>query len=318
MNGLYLLLVSPHGLIRAHDLELGRDSDTGGQTTYVVELARALAADRRVERVDLVTRRVEDPHVAPDYARREEDLAPGARIVRLDFGPRRYLCKESLWPHLDLFADRILGHLRRIRRLPDVIHSHYADAGYVGATLESLLGAPLVHTGHSLGRVKRQRLREQGLSDEEIEERFRISRRIEAEEVALDHAALVVASTHQEVDEQYALYENHRIERVAVIPPGTDLSRFRPPADDEREPSIAAEIDRFLRRPEKPLVLAIARPDPRKNLTALVEAFGRHAELRELANLAIVAGTRDDLEQMKREPSRELRRLLVAIDRFAL
>jgi sucrose-phosphate synthase len=39
---LYILLISIHGLIRGHDLELGRDADTGGQTLYVVELARAL------------------------------------------------------------------------------------------------------------------------------------------------------------------------------------------------------------------------------------------------------------------------------------
>ena len=29
---IYPLLISVHGLIRGHDLELGRDSDTGGQT----------------------------------------------------------------------------------------------------------------------------------------------------------------------------------------------------------------------------------------------------------------------------------------------
>src|SRR5690606_19133888 len=171
-------MISPHGLIRGHDLELGRDADTGGQTKYVVELARALAADPRVDRVDLITRRVEDPRVSPDYAQPEEELAPGARIIRLDCGPRRYLRKEKLWPYLDQLADRVLAHLRRIRRLPDLLHSHYADGGWVGARLESLLRARLVHTGHSLGRVKLARLLEQGLAREEIEERFAIARRI--------------------------------------------------------------------------------------------------------------------------------------------
>ena len=42
-DGLHLVLISVHGLIRGHDLELGRDPDTGGQTLYVVELARALS-----------------------------------------------------------------------------------------------------------------------------------------------------------------------------------------------------------------------------------------------------------------------------------
>jgi len=29
-DGLYIMLISVHGLIRGHDLELGRDVDTGG------------------------------------------------------------------------------------------------------------------------------------------------------------------------------------------------------------------------------------------------------------------------------------------------
>ena len=42
-NGkLYIVLVSVHGLVRGHDLELGRDADTGGQTKYVIELLREL------------------------------------------------------------------------------------------------------------------------------------------------------------------------------------------------------------------------------------------------------------------------------------
>ena len=84
---LYLLLISIHGLIRGRDLELGRDADTGGQTLYVVELARALGECDEVERVDLVTRRVVDPTVDDDYARREEPLSDKVRIVRSDAGP---------------------------------------------------------------------------------------------------------------------------------------------------------------------------------------------------------------------------------------
>jgi sucrose-phosphate synthase len=65
-TGLYLLLISVHGLIRGDDLELGRDADTGGQTLYVVELARALAELPGVARVDLMTRRVVDPGAGED------------------------------------------------------------------------------------------------------------------------------------------------------------------------------------------------------------------------------------------------------------
>ncbi len=55
-DGLYIQLYSIHGLIRGQNLELGRDADTGGQTKYVLELAKTLSEDSRVERVELVTR----------------------------------------------------------------------------------------------------------------------------------------------------------------------------------------------------------------------------------------------------------------------
>ena len=55
-KGLYIQLYSIHGLIRGHDLELGRDADTGGQTKYVFELANTLSTYPEVEKVELVTR----------------------------------------------------------------------------------------------------------------------------------------------------------------------------------------------------------------------------------------------------------------------
>ena len=66
--GLYLMLLSVHGLVRGDAMELGRDADTGGQVTYVVELARALARRPEVARVDLVTRRIVDPRYDRAYA----------------------------------------------------------------------------------------------------------------------------------------------------------------------------------------------------------------------------------------------------------
>ncbi|NET73887.1 MAG: glycosyltransferase, partial [Sphaerospermopsis sp. SIO1G2] len=160
--GLYIILVSVHGLIRGENLELGRDADTGGQTKYVVELANALAKNPQVERVDLVTRLVHDSQVSPDYAQPIEKLSDKAQIIRLNCGPRRYLRKEVLWPHLDNMADELLRHIRKVGRIPNVIHTHYADAGYVGSRVAGWLGTPLVHTGHSLGRVKQERLLAQG------------------------------------------------------------------------------------------------------------------------------------------------------------
>ena len=310
-----ILMISIHGLIRGHDLELGRDADTGGQTTYVVELARALGARPEVRRVDLLTRRVADPRVDADYAREVEALSDKARLVRIPCGEDDYLPKEDLWDHLDEFVDRTLDHIRSLDRLPDVIHSHYADAGYVGSRLARLLGVPLVHTGHSLGRVKRRRLLADGLDREEIESRYNIARRIEAEEETLAAAELVITSTHQEIDEQYALYDYYLPDQMRVIPPGTDLDRFHPPTGDEWETSIAEDLERFLADARKPIVLALSRPDRRKNIVTLVEAFGGSEELRERANLVLVAGNRDDIRDLDVSGREALTEVLLAVDR---
>jgi len=244
-RGLYLILVTVHGLVRGQDMELGQDADTGGQIKYVLELARALAAHDDVERVDVLTRQVIDSKISPDYAEPVEELAPGAQIIRLPCGPRRYLRKEVLWPYLDSLADQALKHIRRVGRIPDVIHAHYADAGYIGRRLCSLLEVPLVFTGHSMGRVKLQRLKANGVSDEQIERQYHIGKRIEAEESALDLAELVITSTKQEVEEQYVLYDNNQPQRMVVIPPGVDLESFYPPRRGKFKPAIYEEISRF-------------------------------------------------------------------------
>ena len=216
---LYILLISVHGLIRGHDLELGRDADTGGQTLYVVELARALGERDDVERVDLVTRRVVDPGVSTDYAKELEQLSDKVRIVRIDAGPEEYIHKEQLWDYLDSFTDNLVEWIREQPRVPDVVHSHYADAGYVGVRVANLAAIPLVHTGHSLGRDKRKRLLAKGLSDEDIETRYNMSRRIDAEEELLANADLVITSTRNEIESQYRLYNYYHPDCMAVIPP---------------------------------------------------------------------------------------------------
>ncbi|MDX1741767.1 MAG: glycosyltransferase, partial [Rhodothermales bacterium] len=218
---LYIAQISIHGLVRGTDLELGRDADTGGQVQYVIDLSRRLAMHPEVDRVDLFTRQILDAKVSPDYAVPEEELGPGAQIIRLPCGPRRYFRKEVLWPYLDTFVDQLIGHVRAIGRTPDVVHGHYADGGYVGSRVAGLLGVPFIYTGHSLGRVKRRYLLEQGRDAERIDAYFHLPERIEAEEEALDAAAAVVTSTQHEIDNQYVLYDHYKTGRKVVIPPGT-------------------------------------------------------------------------------------------------
>ena len=313
----YLLLISIHGLIRGHDMELGRDADTGGQTKYVVDQARALAECDGVERVDLITQRLVDPKISDDYAVTIEPLSDKARIIRIDAKPEEYMPKEQLWDYLASFTDNLMAWLNEQPRMPDIVHSHYADAGYVGVRLTNLLGVPLVYTGHSLGRDKRYQLLAKGLSSEEIENTYNIAGRIDAEEAALANADLVIASTTNEIEEQYGLYDYYDPDCMVVIPPGTNLKQFYPPGEGENI-AFSSQLDRFLRQTGKPLILALSRPDERKNILTLLEVFGESDQLQQRANLLIVAGNRDEISDMGPGSRSVLTNILLSIDSYNL
>lgn len=315
---LYVLLISVHGLIRGEHLELGVDADTGGQCTYVLDLAKALAEHPQVGKVDLMTRLIEDPDVSPDYAQPEEPLSDKARIIRFPCGPKRYMRKETLWPHLDQMVDRCLHYLRQQGRLPDVIHSHYADAGYVGRQLSMLLGIPQVHTGHSLGKPKQDRLLSSGRKAANIEKQFNFERRIAEEQALIRHASMIVTSTRQEVELQYGMYSQPDPKRFRVIPPGTDTSRFSPPGRRPISGTLEQSINRFLENPKKPMILCICRPEVRKNIKGLVAAYGNNPALQRRANLVLVAGSRDNIRDLEKSQAAVLNELLLDIDTYDL
>ncbi|AQK98683.1 sucrose-phosphate synthase [Zea mays] len=380
---LYIVLISVHGLVRGENMELGRDSDTGGQVKYVVELARAMSMMPGVYRVDLFTRQVSSPDVDWSYGEPTEMLCAGsndgegmgesggAYIVRIPCGPRdKYLKKEALWPYLQEFVDGALAHILNMSKalgeqvgngrpvLPYVIHGHYADAGDVAALLSGALNVPMVLTGHSLGRNKLEQLLKQGrMSKEEIDSTYKIMRRIEGEELALDASELVITSTRQEIDEQWGLYDGFDVKlekvlrararrgvschgrympRMVVIPPGMDFSNVVVHEDIDGDgdvkddivglegaspksmPPIWAEVMRFLTNPHKPMILALSRPDPKKNITTLVKAFGECRPLRELANLTLIMGNRDDIDDMSAGNASVLTTVLKLIDKYDL
>ncbi len=327
---MYLQLVSVHGLIRGENVEMGRDADTGGQVRYVLELVRALSEFPGVEGVDLFTRRIKDKRVSSDYARKIEPLAPKCRLIRLACGGGRYLRKERLWPFLDDFVDAMISFTRREGRHPAVVHGHYADAGYVAKEVAAAFDVPFVFTGHSLGRPKLEYLLGDGWTQERAVKELNIDRRISVEQDCLSVADLVITSTRHERDQQWGKYFIDEGLRFEVIPPGTDLARFFPyydydmphPEIDERfkqaRVRMTKELGRFHINTQRPLILALCRPDRRKNIGALIDAYGRSKELQAIANLAVFAGIRDDIESMPDNEKQVLTDMLLAMDRFNL
>ncbi|MBE7210251.1 MAG: glycosyltransferase, partial [Gluconacetobacter diazotrophicus] len=308
-RSLFVMHLALQGCMRARDPEYGLTTDTGGHIRYVLDQVRALSARPDVDRVEVVTRGFRSATLGADYAVRDERIDDKSRLVRLFTRDPGYLRKEALEPEHESFLAALLAHLDTLPRLPDLLHAHYADAGLIASRLKTLLGIPFLFTAHSLGRVKREHQR---LAPEELAV---LERRIGFEETAIADADAILASSRDERDRQLGLYRGCDPGRVHTLPPGCDGNGFAAPFCP---PAIAAGLDRFLREPGRPVVLAIARPVRRKNLLGLVDAFGRSAALREAANLVLVAGTRDDLSTGSGEAAEELRSILVAIDRHDL
>ena len=326
----YIQMFSVHGLLRFGNMELGRDADTGGQIKYVVELSKALSQHKEVGQVDLFTRLIVDKRVSKDYAHPIEEVNDKFRIVRIQCGGRKYFRKELIWPHLDEYIDKTIKFIKRQKRIPDIVHGHYPDAGYVAMQLAEIFGVPFIYTGHSLGRSKLNRLLNDGMKERDIIKKFKIDDRIEMEEEALKKADLIIASTKQEVKTQYGQYQNKNIPKYRVIPPGLDIEKFYPfyhdmlPETTKEEiemyarASMLEELNRFFMHPDRTLVLSLCRPDKRKNIAGLIKAYGEDIELQSMANLAIFAGIRKDITKMEDNERGVLTEILLLMDKYDL
>ena len=100
----------------------------------------------------------------------------------------------------------------------DVIHSHYWISGQLGWLISERLGIPLVHTMHTMAKVK-------NLSLAESEKPEPQTRAIGEEQVVAASAALI-ANTAAESASLVSLYDACP-DNVYVVPPGVDLSTYK-------------------------------------------------------------------------------------------
>ncbi|WP_442863632.1 D-inositol-3-phosphate glycosyltransferase [Arthrobacter sp. FW305-BF8] len=193
-------------------MEQPGSGDAGGMNVYIRGLAAALA-DSGVE-VDIFTRATSAGQPAVEHPR------PGVRVHNVTAGPPRRLSKEELPDLLHCMVAEIERiHARQRHGRYDVIHSHYWLSGMAGLELSWLWDVPLVHTMHTMAKVKNLVLQ----SGEEPEP----WRREEGEHRIVDGATRLIANTGAEAAELVSHYDAGA-ERIDVAPPGVDLSVFTP------------------------------------------------------------------------------------------
>jgi D-inositol-3-phosphate glycosyltransferase len=245
--------------------------DAGGMNVYVVELSRRLAA-AGIE-VDVFTRATSSEQ-PPDV-----EIHPGVTVRHVAAGPFGGVSKDDLPGQLCMFAREVL----RIEAAHppgryDVLHSHYWLSGQVGALARDRWGVPLVHSMHTMARVKNLLLADGDTAEP--------AGRLIGEQQVVEAADLLIANTVQEARQLTTLYRAHP-ERVRVVHPGADLDVFRP--GDQR----AAR--RRLGLPEDALVVAfVGRIQPLKAPDVLVRAvadlLGRRGDLRSRLVVPLVGG----------------------------
>ncbi len=223
--------------------------DAGGMNVYVVETARRLA-ERGVE-VEIFTRATasDQPPVVT--------LCPGVHIRHVTAGPLEGLAKEDLPAQLCAFTAGVMR--AEVGHEPgwyDLVHSHYWLSGQVGWLARERWGVPLVHSAHTLAKVKNLMLAE-GDAPEPVA-------RIIGEEQVVAEADRLIASTADEADELITLYGADP-RRVSTIAPGVDLDVFTPGS------SHAARA-RLGLRPDALTLLFVGRIQPLKGPDVLLRA----------------------------------------------
>ncbi len=298
---MHIAFLNPQGNFDPLDSYWTEHPDFGGQLVYVKNVALALAA--LGHRVDVVTRRIDDPDWQ-EFAAAEDSYGGRVRILRIECGDdNRFLRKEELWPYLGRdWVPNIIDHYRREGGLPDAATGHYGDGGLAAALLQQGAYVPYTFTGHSLGAQKFDKLVAAGGDVAGLDAHYRFARRLEAERIAMNHAGVVITSTGQERFDQYGHAAYHGAidpsddERFAVIPPGVALDVFGKDVRHATEEETRRLVDERLARdlaPDRrslPAVVASSRLDPKKNPVVLARAFATSPELQEAANLIFITG----------------------------
>ncbi|CUU54187.1 D-inositol-3-phosphate glycosyltransferase [Parafrankia irregularis] len=255
-------------------LEQPGTGDAGGMNVYIIELSRQLAA--LGTEVEVFTRAVSSK--LPPTA----EIAPGVTVRHIPAGPFEDIGRAELPAWLCAFTANVLRtEAGQDAGWFDLVHSHYWLSGQVGLSAARRWGVPLVHTSHTLAKVKNASLADGDRPEPEL--------RLHGEQEVISGASRLIASTETERRHLVDLY-GAPPDTVDVVAPGVDLDVFRPAGDgDERAARARLGFD-----PDTQLLLFVGRIQPLKApdvlLAAAAELIRRDPERRSQLAVVVVGG----------------------------
>jgi D-inositol-3-phosphate glycosyltransferase len=245
--------------------------DAGGLNVYVTEVAKRLA-ERGIE-MDIFTRATSS-ELPPTV-----ELVPGVTVRHITAGPFEGLDKNDLPAQLCAFTSGVMRE--EAAHEPgwyDVVHSHYWLSGQVGWLAKERWGVPLVHSMHTMAKVKNAALADGDSPEPAL--------RAIGEAQVVAAADRLLASTDEEAAELVDLYDADP-ERVVTVAPGVDLDVFRPGNQLESRQRLGIPADAVM-------LLFVGRIQPLKApdvvLRAAAELLAVDPTLRERLVVVVVGG----------------------------
>jgi D-inositol-3-phosphate glycosyltransferase len=257
--------------VHTSPLEQPGTGDAGGMNVYVVEVARQLA--KRDVAVEIFTRTT-SADLPPTV-----ELEPGVLVRHVTAGPYEGLGKDDLPGQLCAFA---AGVMRTGAHQPegyyDLVHSHYWLSGQVGWLAADRWQVPLVHTMHTMARVKNRHLAAGDTPEPPGREIGEVQ--------VVEAADRLIANTLGERHELIDLYAADP-DKVVVVPPGVDLDLFSPCDSRAARAAVGLPAD-------AKVLLFVGRIQPLKGPEVLVRAaaelLARHPDWAGELVVAVLGG----------------------------
>ncbi len=241
--------------IHTSPLDQPGTGDAGGMNVYVVETAKRIAAAGTA--VEIFTRATSSD-LPPAL-----ELAPGVLVRHVTAGPYEGLLKADLPGQLCAVTSGVMRvEASHAEGWFDLIHSHYWLSGQVGWLASERWGVPLVHSMHTMAKVKNLELAAGDIPEPMV--------RVIGEEQVVAAAARLVANTADEARQLIDLYGADS-QAVDVVHPGVDLEQFTP-----GEPGVSRR--RLGLAEDSVILLFVGRIQPLKAPDILLHAAARLVE----------------------------------------
>jgi sucrose synthase len=274
------------------------------------------------------------------------------RVPFQEFNPvitQNWISKFEIWPYLESFAiDAEQALLQRMGGRPDLIVGNYSDGNLVATLLAHRLKTIQCNIAHAL---EKPRYLFSSLYWQDLEEQYHFTAQFTADLISMNAADFIITSSYQEImgtPEIMGQYESykcftmpdlyHVIDGINLfspkfnrVAPGIDEHVFFPYSQSKNQDATEfariqslvfslenEQIFGHLDQPNKRPLLAVAPIDAIKNLTGLVECFGRSPELQAHCNLILVTNALEVTEEMHADEASEIAKLQALIEQYNL